>query len=114
MEQTKIIFMWTFIILIITLSVVSYMITVTKKTYLYPPHINVCPDYYYMSSIGNCYDKRHVFHDTKSTCYSENFNRILYKNSGIGIESGMCKKKLWANTCNVSWDGITNNSKLCI
>ena len=112
MEQTKTIFISTIVVLVATLSLVAYILSVTKKKYIYPPHLNNCPDYYQKNSFGDCYDKNNVFHDLDNVCFRENFNK--YNNSGTGLESGLCKKKQWANNCKVSWDGITNNSELCI
>ena len=114
MEQTKTIFISTIVVLVATLSLVAYVLSVTKKKYIYPPHLNNCPDYYQKNSFGDCYDKNNVFHDLDNVCFSENFNKAIYNNSGTGLESGLCKKKQWANNCKVSWDGITNNSELCI
>jgi hypothetical protein len=112
MEQTKTIFISTIVVLVATLSLVLYILSVTKKKYIYPPHVNHCPDYYQKNSFGDCYDKHNVFHTIDNVCYSENFAK--YNISGTGLESGLCKKKQWANQCKVSWDGITNNSELCI
>lgn len=112
MEKT--IFISTILILVITLSLVAYILNISKKKYIYPPHINTCPDYYQLNSFGDCYDKHEVFNDEDHNCYMENFKKALYQNSGTGTESGSCKKKKWAMNCNVSWDGITNNPELCI
>jgi len=114
MEQTNTIFIWTIIVLVSTLSLVAYILSVTKKTYKFPPQINSCPDYFHINSYGDCYDKNKVFNEDDNICFSENFNKVIYNNSGTGTESGLCKKKTWANKCKVTWDGITNNSQLCI
>jgi len=108
MEKT--IFISTIVVLVVTLSIVAYILNITKKKYVYPPHINQCPDYYQLNSFGDCYDKNEVIHKNNDQCYLENLNKTLYQN----ITSGLCKKKQWAIKCNVSWDGITNNSELCI
>lgn len=112
MEKT--VFISTIVILVFTLSLVAYILKITKKKYIYPPYINNCPDYYQLNSFGDCYDKNNIFNKNDNKCYIENFNKALYQNSGTGAESGLCKKKRWATNCNVSWDGITNNSELCI
>ena len=114
MEQTKTIFISTIVVLVATLSMVVYILSITQKTYVFPPLLNKCPDYYHLKSTGECYDKNEIFYDISDVCYNENFNKYIYNNKGIGTESGLCKKKLWANSCNLSWDGITNNKELCI
>ena len=70
--------------------------------------------YLHINSYGDCYDKNNVFNEGDHICVSENFDKVIYNNSGTGTESGLCKKKTWANKCKVTWDGITNNSQLCI
>jgi hypothetical protein len=112
MEQTKTIFISTIVILLSTLLLVIYILKITNKTYVFPPHINECPDYYYMKTTGECYDKNNVFYDISNVCYIENFNK--YTNVGTGTESKLCKQKTWADKCDLSWDGITNNTELCI
>lgn len=112
MEKT--VFISTIMILVITLSLAAYILNITKKKYIYPPYINRCPDYYHLNTFGDCYDKNEVFNAKEHKCYIENFNKSLYQNAGSNTESGSCKKKRWADNCNVTWDGITNNSELCI
>jgi len=114
MEQTKIIFISTIIVLVLTLSLVAYLLHITKKKYIYPPYINNCPDYYEKNSYGDCYDKHNIFYETSNICNSENFNQLKYNNNNTGKDGGLCKKKKWAINCKLSWDGITNNSELCI
>ena len=114
MEQTKIIFVSTIVVLVTTLTLVAYILSITKKKYIYPPYINNCPDYYEKDSYGACYDKNNVFYETTHRCNSENFNEVKYNNNNSGKQGGLCKKQEWAINCNVSWDGITNNSELCI
>ena len=110
MEQTKIIFISTIIVLIATLSLVAYLLFITKKKYIYPPYIQSCPDYYEKNSYGHCYDKNNIFYESSHQCNNENFNKLIYNN----VNDGLCKKKEWAVNCKVTWDGITNNSELCI
>ena len=37
-----------------------------------------------------------------------NFNQDRFKGN-----DGNCNKSKWANSCNVSWSGITNNPDVC-
>ena len=114
MEQTKIIFVSTIIILVVTLSLVGYILSITQKKYVYPPHLNECPDYYQLNSFGQCYDKYELFNKEGEKCYSEKFTSPDYTISGTGEYSGLCNKKKWSINCDVPWDGITNNKDLCI
>jgi len=82
MEKT--IFISTIVVLIVTLSIVAYILKITKKKYLYPPHINQCPDYYQLNSFGDCYDKNEVIHKNDDQCYLENFNKHCIKIIQLG------------------------------
>ena len=55
-----------------------------------------------------------IFFNSLDKCFKENFNKKEYNVQGKGSNSGLCKKKQWADKCNVLWDGITNNTNLCI
>ena len=96
----------------------------------------MCPDYYvYNESSDKCKGPSDII-STPSTIIDEttevscnNFriynNKIsdsesdeditgyLFNQPGMGPNSGICKKKKWANGCNVHWDGITNNEDVC-
>jgi len=104
MEQTKIIFMSMILILLFTLGIVANILRTSKKTYLYPPHTNPCPDYYQKNSYGFCYDKYEIGPNSSD----DDCKRVLFTN-----DDSSCDKKKWAIDCKVSWDGITNND-VCI
>ncbi|ADX05887.1 hypothetical protein 162322426 [Organic Lake phycodnavirus 1] len=105
MEQTKTIFVSMIVILLATLGAVAYILKNSKKTYVYPPHINDCPDFYQKNNSGYCYDKYEIGpYSSEEIC-----KRVLFK-----AEKTNCDKKKWATDCKVSWDGITNNDGLCI
>lgn len=103
------------LVLIVTLSVVYYNITDHNASYIYPPVTQSCPDFYrYDFETKECKDIANVFYSSLDKCYKENFDKDEYKVRGTDINSGSCKKKLWANSCKLKWDGITNNDKICL
>lgn len=109
-------------LLAVILSVIAYMLSNSKKTYVFPPFINECPDFYQKNPQGYCVDAHHIFTPRSGgpmnlppdPCSSESFRRSIYTKPGKGKESGLCQKLKWANQCKVPWDGITNNDGLCI
>tara|TARA_B100000902_G_scaffold393012_2_gene446463 strand:- start:2030 stop:2524 length:495 start_codon:yes stop_codon:yes gene_type:complete len=120
-------------ILVILLVIVGILMLNSKKED-FPPHISPCPDYWVSSNffkdhsdiaytkITGAGDIKTIIdnipegdthcvnmHDVgKSTC-EKNMNFFTDEYEGI---DGNCKKREWANSCNLTWDGITNNSEL--
>lgn len=63
-----------------------------------------CPDFWKDFSDGNgsnCVNNKHL-----GTCGVDNMDFSLSKWTG---EQGVCHKYKWAKTCDLTWDGITNN-----
>ena len=102
----------TFIFLIVILCIVGYFMSLSKKKQTYPPSIADCPDYYSLNKDGACKIGANI-EVSQVTCNVENFKQDKYKKEGNDFTSGLCSKKMWANKCDVSWDGITNNDDIC-
>tara|TARA_B100000925_G_scaffold87523_1_gene63027 strand:- start:37973 stop:38278 length:306 start_codon:yes stop_codon:yes gene_type:complete len=92
------------IIAAIVLSVMLFFIGLAmqglKKAQQYPPEVSVCPDYWSKDSNGACVA-----------------NPLLKLNTGSDDPTPNCQKydetkgidkKIWADSCGVKWDGITN------
>lgn len=90
------------IILILSLVSIYILLRETKKE-IYPPMIPECPDYWLLDGSGNCVNKNKM-----GTCNNQDGNLIVNFNESTfqGTDS-TCQKYQWANTCGVSWDGIT-------
>ena len=102
----------TIIFLIVVLVFVGYFMSLTKKNQTYPPSVANCPDYYSLNSNGSCKIGANIkVNDT--ACNIEDFTQSKYKTEGTHFSSGLCAKKMWANKCEVAWDGITNNDDIC-
>ena len=105
-------FVGTIIFLIIILCIVGYYMSISKKKQTYPPSIADCPDYYSLDANGLCKIGTSIT-VTDPTCNTEDFRQEKYKKEGNDFTRGLCKKKMWGNKCEVSWDGITNNDEIC-
>ena len=111
-------FVGTIVFLIIMLCIVGYFMSLSKKKQTYPPSIADCPDYYSLDSTGLCKIGSNI-KASNISCNVEDFKLDKYKkgasdlSSGSDFTSGLCAKKMWANKCEVSWDGITNNDEIC-
>ena len=87
------------VILVITLSIIAYILSNRNKSQLFPPTISSCPDFYRLNDEGKCVIENAVYSNSSETCSYLNSNGMNAKD-----------KKTWAMNCGVSWDGITNNS----
>ena len=98
------------VLLIVALIVFGSMLYTDKSEY--PPVAAQCPDYWIdmsggMGTGGYCINTKNL---GKGTCKNRmNFNGGLW--SG---EDGLCNKNKWANACDLTWDGVTNNPNACI
>ena len=109
MNFQKIVLMIAIILLILALIVFGSMLY-TDKT-VYPPVQAQCPDYWIDMSGGigtgsYCINTKNL---GKGSCSSKmNFNTGLWTG-----DDGICNKQKWANSCDLTWDGITNNPNAC-
>jgi hypothetical protein len=111
----KIVLFSAIIILIIALVLIGVALSYTKDQ-KWPPMVAGCPDYFVMDGSGNdatCVDiKDLTLSSSNPVCkplpgsdikhLRVNFNTPAYTGT-----NGVCNKYKWANTCGVSWDGIT-------
>ena len=103
--QKNIIFIAS-ILLILSLSFIGYLLYMNKSNKKYPPVIPDCPDYWTSDASLNqtCYNNYNL-----GNCSGPvNFDVDKYKG-----DNGNCEKAKWANTCNVTWSGITSNPNIC-
>lgn len=97
------------ILLILALVVFGAMLYVNKVEY--PPVDAQCPDYWIdmsggMGTGGYCINTKNL---GKGSCPSKmNFNTGMWTG-----DDGLCNKKKWAESCDLTWDGITNNNYAC-
>ncbi len=108
-----------FIILMIFIASVLYN---NKYGVAFPPTVSECPDYWLDKqktinsdeSMGNenahtkqsCLNIKNL---GKSSCLKNmDFTGDFWQGS-----TGDCNKYKWAKSCDLTWDGITNNTSLC-
>ena len=98
------------IILVIFLIIIAIMLYNSKNNMVYPPVVADCPDYWVDMSNGDASNCRNIKKLGNSNCRTEmNFSNDLWKGS-----NGLCAKYKWAKTCNLTWDGVTNNNNACV
>jgi hypothetical protein len=103
-----------FVLLLIFIGSVLYK---NKYSSAFPPVIASCPDYWI--------DKEMTVTGAEDSNTQQNCNNI--KNLGNPScskemdftgdlwqgDDGDCKKYQWAKGCDLTWDGITNNTSIC-
>lgn len=129
------------IVLILALTYVGILLYGTTSTKVFPPTQNACPDYWQLDdSSGKCIfpadasaknrgnvdvdatDKWEVT-DTKLvpltsllTIDATNKKSMFDMTSSVwnniyGKKSALCNKKYWANSNQISWDGVSNTNQ---
>jgi hypothetical protein len=102
----------TFVVLILSLIIISYYLVEGSKAKQWPPLTGNCPDYWIDTTgdgkqckppTGNA-DNQGIL----GTCSTNipDFSSGSYSGNG-----GACAKSTWAKGCGVSWDGITYGVK---
>ena len=95
------------IILILSLCFIGIALYRQKYNSDYPPVIPNCPDYWDMS--GNiCINTKSLGNDNDG-CRGE----VDFSGARWAGQSGLCGKHEWAKSCNLTWDGISDNPELC-
>lgn len=93
------------IILILTLTFIGIALYRAKYKSAFPPAIANCPDYWDVS--GNlCLNTMNL---GNSKCNVP----MDFTAPGWSGSDSMCSKYRWAQSCNLTWDGISDNVKLC-
>jgi len=120
----------TILILLLTFYGV-YMNSAIKNTAAYPPApAPTCPDYWSVAANGKCklptpstnprtnlgmiyggtVNGRNTLNTNNTPGYNSEDKTIDFssKDWSKGGTSSICNQKLWANTINVMWDGVSN------
>jgi hypothetical protein len=118
MEATfqKIVLSIAIILLIVLLVVINMSLSNATATITWPPVKTVCPDYWVDIGTGapgsGCFNTKSMgtcnlpasgaTPEAPGATVLKNFTEPAYVGSG-----GSCAKKQWANSCGVTWDGLT-------
>jgi hypothetical protein len=97
------------IVLLFFLVIVWHSLYKNKKSGNFPPVIGSCPDYWIATNDGKSDICSNVKNLGKSSCpKTMNFNTQPWISN-----DGLCYKSKWARGCDLTWDGITNNTDVC-
>ena len=91
------------VILLILLIVIGININTAQSSAPWPPVVGECPDYWLDIGVNGSQCVVNANRTNQGNARSPmDFSGSTYQGSG-----GACAKYTWANTNNVSWDGIT-------
>jgi hypothetical protein len=107
------------VILILTLAYLAVNMSTTNANVKFPPTYNNCPDGWTMNSQNLCVapssgnigsppispSTKFVTSDADKSLSIAPLDTAWTGSTGL---SAICAKKKWANTNNISWDGISN------
>jgi len=98
------------ILLIICLIFVGISLYRNKYNQEFPPSVANCPDFWYDQSTKNngskCVNKLGL---GNQTCQKT----MDFSGSMWSGDAGLCNKLKWAQSCDLSWDGLDNSSLKC-
>jgi hypothetical protein len=97
------------IMLMICLTLVGVSLYNQKYTTAFPPVVADCPDYWLDKSNGDSSNCENVKNLGKDSCAKT----MNFSTSSWTGDTGQCNKSRWARACDLTWDGITNNSSVC-
>jgi hypothetical protein len=100
------------VLLIVILVVVGILLSKTSETDNWPPIVGDCPDFWVdMSGNGEACYNSHSLGNCNKPVKGINPNTMNFNEPPFNGENGDCSKYKWANTCKVTWDGITSGVK---
>ena len=101
------------VILIISLAFIGTILATSSDNSVFPPVISACPDFYRKLDTGECKALKQIYDPNQPDCETIDFTADEYMEKGSGPNSGACMKKEKAQQCQITWDGLTNNSDIC-
>lgn len=95
-------------ILIIVLGFIGLALYRQKYNSKFPPITANCPDYW-IDTEGSGTKCSNVQNLGNPACA----NTMDFSTAQWSGNNGLCSKQQWAKTCNVTWDGISDNADIC-
>jgi hypothetical protein len=104
------------ILLILGLIIIGFFSVKNVEDSAYPPIISDCPDYWNVTYDNNQKKKcrNNSINSGVASDRCRNYPVSEFSASGSSVNDIICAKNRWAKSCNIQWDGITNNSKACL
>jgi len=93
-----------FLVLVICISLMTY--ATSRKESIFPPTTNQCPDFFTFNGTS-CVAPSSLY--TNISPLDITTSTSIYNPTST---TSLCKKKKWAITNSVTWDGITNNESI--
>ena len=107
MNFQKLVIVVALIVMLFMLTVIGYLLATNKSAKLFPPVSSQCPDYW-ISKDNECTNPKNLGNSTPGCKGPKNFINNNFKG-----HNGDCLKAKWANSCGLTWQGLTTNPKVC-
>ncbi len=106
------------VVLILSLVIVGYTLSKSLHKDAFPPIISDCPDYWDVSNnLGSSFAPTCIsslgINKGSYTSNEKPSSEFITSDTGNSEQAILCNKYKWANSMNIVWDGVTNNSKPC-
>jgi len=112
MNFQKIILIIATVILILLLIIIGISLRNSSESMAWPPIIGDCPDYWVdLSGNGGACLNSHSLGKCNLPGNDKEKNTMNFDNAPFNSANGLCAKYKWANSCGVTWDGITSGVK---
>ena len=123
MNFQKIVLTIAIILFILVLIFIASILYQDKYGKAYPPTIADCPDYWIdqtKTATNNTDDSQDPESATKTQCINvknlgkDNCDKTMdFSTENWQGSVGDCRKYKWAKACDLTWDGVTNNTNIC-
>jgi hypothetical protein len=98
------------VLLIICLIFIGIALYRNKFNKQFPPVTANCPDYWSDESVNNdgskCVNSQNV--GNSQCAKTMDFSGSIWSGN-----KGLCYKSQWAKSCDLTWDGLDNNTDIC-
>jgi hypothetical protein len=98
----------TIAIILLILALIAFGVVLYNQRYnsTFPPIVADCPDYW-TNIDGSCVNSKNL---GKPTCKKN----MDFEDGVWAGDNGLCIKQKWAKSCDLTWDGVTNNKDACV
>jgi len=121
----KTVLMVASVLLILGLIIIGLFISKNIEKSDFPPIISDCPDYWNVVYDNTFVVDSNLNTNQKISCRNNSinsgrnvdscrtYNANAFNSAGTTAADKICAKYRWAKSCDIHWDGISNNSQAC-
>ena len=110
----KIVMTVAIVLLILVLIFIGVALYESKSKAAWPPVVSECPDYWEVQQVSGsngenqCVNVKNLGKSGDDCRQPKDFSGSHWQG-----KQGLCRKYKWAKSCDLTWDGVTDNSDAC-